>query len=903
MLYRKLLSLFVTVTLCGACVHAQEKVAIEWRFDKDNDDRGWKPSGHIADAKVQSGALTGRATGHDPIFFSPVFEIPATPLACVEICMSSTQRSSAELFWTQTLEGKFGGFSQEKHRLFTTEGDGKEHVYRVFPFWQSAGKIIRLRFDPPNEGTFAIKWIRILDRASGESSPATSWSAEQIVRDWRPLGDVAESADSPILASPPLSIQADDHAFVCVRLATNRPGTARLYAVSQSAIGWDTAAFPLRADGKPHSYNIDVGTLKTWQGQVVMLGVQLPAGSSAKFESIEVTREPGGPAEPEVAYFGPSEGINRAGRPAAVTLNLRNLGGRAAQDLTATLLASDGVRIVGNATQTIDRLSIYQPKTLHWQIQSDQPGKANLSVKIEASGLEPVTAATAVELTAVPVIEKSDYIPEPRPVKSKYELGAFYYPGWHSPAKWQPILDFPNRKPILGWYDEANPECADWQIKWAVEHGIKFFMVDWYWNQGHRHNEHWIHKAYLKARFRKHLQWAVMWANHNPPNTHSADDWRKVTQYWIDHYFHMPEYYRIDDKPAVFIWTPINLRRDLGGAEQTAKLYALSQEMARAAGYKGIYFVAVNNHNTADLYAQLKAESYQATTNYHGFDLARRLAGSDRFSFDRVVETAFDTWRRENADSQGLTYFPIVDTGWDARPWHAEKTVVISGRTPQLFGQLCKKARDYADQTNKRIIAIGPWNEWGEGSYIEPYAEHGFADIDQLRAAFCEPGDWPPNLIPSDVGRGGYDLPPVVARTTWEFNTDADLEGWTGMQMTGLQVKQGMLTGRSTGSDPIVAVSGLRIEADQFRRATLRLRSDTAGLVQVYWATSLIKTSPKTCVDIQVPGDGQFHDYEIDLAANPRWRGIITQLRLDPATKAGVNFAVDFMRLISEPAK
>ncbi len=39
-------------------------------------------------------------------------------------------------------------------------------VYRVYPFWHAAGKIIRLRLDPPSTGKFAIEWIRIVDDGS-----------------------------------------------------------------------------------------------------------------------------------------------------------------------------------------------------------------------------------------------------------------------------------------------------------------------------------------------------------------------------------------------------------------------------------------------------------------------------------------------------------------------------------------------------------------------------------------------------------------------------------------------------------------------------------------------------------------------------------------------------------------
>ena len=82
----------------------------------------------------------------------------------MEICLKSTAPAVAELYWTETLEGPYGGFSPEKHRLFHTSGDGEFHVYRIWPFWHAARKIIRLRFDPPNTGEFAVRWIRVAER-------------------------------------------------------------------------------------------------------------------------------------------------------------------------------------------------------------------------------------------------------------------------------------------------------------------------------------------------------------------------------------------------------------------------------------------------------------------------------------------------------------------------------------------------------------------------------------------------------------------------------------------------------------------------------------------------------------------------------------------------------------------
>jgi hypothetical protein len=67
-------------------------------------------------------------------------------------------------------------------------------------------------------------------------------------------------------------------------------------------------------------------------------------------------------------------------------------------------------------------------------------------------------------------------------------------PEWDMVAQTRPEI-----KPLLGWYDEGCPEVIDWQIKWAVEHGITSFCVDWYWNRGRRRLEHWV-KGYYKAQ-------------------------------------------------------------------------------------------------------------------------------------------------------------------------------------------------------------------------------------------------------------------------------------------------------------------------------------------------------------------------------------------------------------------
>ncbi len=273
------------IGLCVLCLAsaafggADETTLIQWRFDKPGDFQGWTIGGLIADAAVRDGALHGRATGSDPIMFAPTFELAAAPTQFVEVCLKGTAPSVAELYWTETLAGQYGGFSPEKYRKLYAQGDGQYHVYRVWPFWHAAKKIIRLRFDPPNAGEFDIQWIRIGQRRGITQTSAKSWNAQQFQEQWFASGEYDGDSKSPILLSPLLAIDAAENPFVCVRMSTRQPGSGRLYCVSSSQYGWESISFPLRADGQTHSYNIAVNGLKRWQGTITALALQLPGSS------------------------------------------------------------------------------------------------------------------------------------------------------------------------------------------------------------------------------------------------------------------------------------------------------------------------------------------------------------------------------------------------------------------------------------------------------------------------------------------------------------------------------------------------------------------------------------------------------------------------------------------------
>jgi len=62
----------------------------------------------------------------------------------------------------------------------------------------------------------------------------------------------------------------------------------------------------------------------------------------------------------------------------------------------------------------------------------------------------------------------------------------------------------------------------------------------------------------------------------------------------------------------------------------------------------------------------------------------------------------------------------------------------ISGNTPERFQEALKLAKErlLANPNGPRILNINCWNEWTEGSYLEPDQVHGLAYLNAVKAVF-----------------------------------------------------------------------------------------------------------------------------------------------------------------------
>ena len=932
--------LMVCCLLAALGVHA-ERCVREWTFETPAKVAAWTQSmSHVENVRCEDGVMKGTIANWDPWVTSPIVDVPTSIFQYLEIELKTNLAGSGQIFYTDTDKSKFNGFFSDKFVSFGLKADSEWHTYKVTPYWPLA-KLRKFRLDLATThdrakhgvSTFEVRRIRLMDPEMEKGRPVTpNWTFTGTAAGWQASEDTRATVGAEGLTLTPtgaapvsmgigniLTDIGDHGCWVVVELAATKATSARLSWLTGVSRGERSLEFEIQGDGVMRHYNLDLSAQSSWDGPLyaLRLGLSEERSGSLTVRRMWVSDEPGGPVSLVASHAGLTNAINRAGMVRPFSFRLHNRGGETARGLRITDVSlPEGVTVVRDGRYPLEPVDI--PGDDRWiatfNVRAERPVRGPFAVTMAHSGGETFRVTGELEFTAPLGLPKADYVPAPQPPESDYEVGALYFPGWGRARHWgwQPIYErCPERKPVLGWFDEADPACVDWQIKWLTENGIQYLLVDWYWHMGKVSLEHWI-QAYRKARYRSHLKWAMMWANHNPPGSHSVEDMEAVTRYWIDNYFNMPEYYKIDGKPVVMIWSVSNMDRDVpdGGSK---RLLEVSQRIAREAGLPGIHFSAMKWPETVVTEPQIRAladKGFESTSIYHYMGHGGKAKNPARFSFELVAETNRDLWEKWH-EVGILPFFLNLSTGWDDRPWrnHCE----IYGRTPELFRRICQDAKAFADRTGlKKRILLSPINEWGEGSYAEPNREFGFGMYEAVRDTFCKKpaGGWPLNYSPEDIGLPVFDDPAVeegqslrrTSRTSWDFSDGT--QSWQPlMGVSPLTAKDGVLSFVTTSADPALSVKLGKLRARRFSRLVLRMRVSPVPAdgkedkVQLFWEKARTSANEAMSISIPVVADGQFHDYEFNLGAHKRYSGFLTMFRLDPLSRKGAKVEIASVEL------
>ena len=385
-------------------------------------------------------------------------------------------------------------------------------------------------------------------------------------------------------------------------------------------------------------------------------------------------------------------------------------------------------------------------------------------------------------------------------MSDKTEVVAIYFPSWHTNdhyeawygkgfSEWELIKTtkplYPGhhqpKVPLMGYFDESDPEWSAKEIDLAADAGITTFLFDWYWHSGVKIMKEALEEGFLKAPNRDRLKFALMWANHNwgswpavtgipgmasmvnqgvslwLPIRHNLEDLDRVVDYCCEHYFSEPNYWKIDGRPYFSFFDVAEFQKQLGGLEQAEEGLTRMYERAKNNGLPGLFFGANIGCCNDNLYCC--GWNRVSATGELGFEsvFAYNIVRTPQFSsltndspivqYDEVIKSHQYCW--EQIGKGGLPHWPVVTMGCDVTPrWHRGVSLpmdfrklgyepIIEGNTPEKFGRLCSLALEQAEKNNSqpKAIIINAWNEWTEGMYLLPEKQYGTGYLEALRNA------------------------------------------------------------------------------------------------------------------------------------------------------------------------
>ncbi|MBN1491052.1 MAG: glycoside hydrolase family 99-like domain-containing protein [Phycisphaerae bacterium] len=323
--------------------------------------------------------------------------------------------------------------------------------------------------------------------------------------------------------------------------------------------------------------------------------------------------------------------------------------------------------------------------------------------------------------------------------------------------------------PLWGYTDEADPAVMAKKIDAAASHGIDAFIFDWYWYDDGPFLERGLEKGFLHAPNNARLKFAVMWANHDWVDIHPAkagyvplqypgkvtpETFDRITDHVIRTYFRHPSHWMIDGKPYFSVYELFRLVEGFGGIDATAKALQRFREKTKAAGFPGLHLNAVaagiqilpgekDVKNPAELVSRLGFDSVTSYVWVHHVGFPTFPTTPYTFMMDKAAEH----WAKATAEFR-IPYHPNVTMGWDPSPRTVQSDkfanqgypfmATLSGNTPAAFKTALTRAKAFLDNhaETQKILTINAWNEWTEGSYLEPDTIHGMAYLEAIRDVF-----------------------------------------------------------------------------------------------------------------------------------------------------------------------
>ncbi len=407
------------------------------------------------------------------------------------------------------------------------------------------------------------------------------------------------------------------------------------------------------------------------------------------------------------------------------------------------------IQVEWSEIENIPELNLVD-KTNKYQDEYD----VRIDTAVNSTPLEYVPlAGDSIDNTRTQVKTIAFYLPQFHPIPENNREWGLGFTEWTNVSKANPqfVGHYQPRLPgELGYYDLRLKDVQQRQIELAKQYGIDGFCYHHYWFGGKRALEKPFQQILDDPSL--DLPFCLCWANENWTRR-----WDGGEDDIILEQQHSPEddldfivdiapalrdkrYIRVNNKPLLIIYRP-GLLPDPAATAKRWRQYAQENgigdlhivsaatfgfEDFASIGYDGL--VQFPPHNTAA--SNITNKVNLLNKNYQG----------NVFDFKEFSENAMKAIKGHQHT------FPCVMMNWDNEARKPGKGHAFYGASPHNYKLWLRNAFDFVLKNNvkeEQIVFINAWNEWAEGTYLEPDRHYGYAYLhataNVIREHYIEP--------------------------------------------------------------------------------------------------------------------------------------------------------------------
>lgn len=327
------------------------------------------------------------------------------------------------------------------------------------------------------------------------------------------------------------------------------------------------------------------------------------------------------------------------------------------------------------------------------------------------------------------------------------------------------------------YYNLLDRETKLWQQKLAKKYGIYGFCYYHYWFNGkmllEKPCEQILEDKEIDLPFCfcwANEAWSMEWTGKKtvimPQFYGDKKEWKEHWDYLLP-FLKDERYIKKDGKPLFVIYRPESIAC-------LTPMLKYWRELAAEAGFPGIYFLSQSpeflydkslDHSQIDFdieYEPGTSKKSMADPKLEGIKEIRRKImrfceksfGWDLRRYGQSVIQKVTNMQKPDYDAtwnniltrppHSAKSVPCAFVNWDNSPRYHERGQVYVGATPEKFERYFSQQIDRTKKVyNKDFMFLFAWNEWGEGGYLEPDEENGYAYLEAVKGALEKNEEFP----------------------------------------------------------------------------------------------------------------------------------------------------------------